>query len=248
MVLEYHLMNDSARLVTTIPGDNARGSMQAVAIMEAQAAPRQPEMAISSGTLSMTGDQARPTKEQEQALIEGCRQGDAVCWERLYLSYRRVAGRALYRILGRCDEIEDLVQTVFVRVLKGLPGFEGRSRFSTWVSAIATNVAMEYLRKAKKHRVVLDERTPEELVDDRPAPDREAVRSEEIAHLQRCLQKLTHRKRNVLLMHDFLQIPTHEIAFMMDIPKATVRTRLFHARREMARRMARLGGNAGASR
>jgi RNA polymerase sigma-70 factor (ECF subfamily) len=184
----------------------------------------------------------RQTDEQEQALLDGCRRGDAGCWEQLYGLHRATAARALFRILGPCSELEDLVQTVFLRVLAGLDRFEGRSRFSTWLGAISANVAMEHLRKSKKNRVVLDEAAPERLVDPRPGPARQAVGRQELDRLQACMGRLTEKKRMVLLLHDVQQIPAEEIAWLLDIPQATVRTRLFHARRELARRMARTSG------
>ena len=187
----------------------------------------------------MVEQQGRPSEEQEKLLLIGCRKGDQACWERLYVSHRQAVARALFRVLGPTDELEDLVQTVFLRVYKGLDRFEGRSRFLTWVCGISTYVAMEYIRKRKKNREFPDELAGERLVDPGPDPSRQLVSKQELGLLQREMEKLSVKKRNVLMMHDFMQIPTDEIAFMMDVPQATVRTRLFHARNEMARKMAR---------
>ncbi len=186
-----------------------------------------------------------PTRSEERALIDACKRGDQASWERLYLSYRPYVARALFRVVGKCDELQDLVQTVFVRVLKGLEGFEGRAKLSTWLCAISTNVAMEYIRKAKKNRVVFDEMAPLRLVDSSPSPAHRAVQSSEMAQLKKALTKLSKKKRIVLLMHDLMQVPAEEIAGILNIPHATVRTRLFHARRETASRMARMEKNSG---
>lgn len=179
-------------------------------------------------------------RAHEKALIDACKRGDQASWEQLYVSYRPDVARALYRVVGKCDELQDLVQTVFVRVLKGLAGFECRAKLSTWLCAISTNVAMEYIRKAKKNRVVFDEAAPLRLVDSSPSPARKAIESHEMEMLKKALMKLSEKKRKVLLMHDLMQVPAEEIAGILKIPHATVRTRLFHARKETARRFARM--------
>jgi len=186
----------------------------------------------------------KPTPDEESTLLDGCRRGDPDAWRQLYLGYRQEAARALSRVLGPCNELEDLVQIVFLRVHRRLHGFEERSRFSTWLRGICTYVALEHIRKRRRNREMPDEHVADRLVDPAPDPGRRAVTRQSLEKFQASLNKLNKAKRNILVMHDLMEIPSHEIAWMMDIPPATVRTRLFHARKELARRMARsrIGG------
>jgi RNA polymerase sigma-70 factor (ECF subfamily) len=179
------------------------------------------------------------TEQQERALLDGCRQGDASCWEQLYHSHRREVLYALTRVLGPCAELEDLVQIVFIRVHRRLSSFEERSRFSTWLRGICTYVALEFIKKRKRSREVPDDNLADRVSDPGADPWKLAARKQMRERFHQCLAKVKSKKRNVLVMHDLLEIPTHEIAWMLDVPPATVRTRLFHARKEMARRMSR---------
>ncbi|PIE15717.1 MAG: hypothetical protein CSA66_08135, partial [Proteobacteria bacterium] len=80
--------------------------------------------------------------------------------------YRTQRGRVLAtvrNVIGASDEVEDVVQLVFIEVHRCLPRFEGRSKLSTWVYRIAVNVALQHLRKRKRKRWLTLGLTGEEL-------------------------------------------------------------------------------------
>ncbi|MBN2498300.1 MAG: sigma-70 family RNA polymerase sigma factor [Deltaproteobacteria bacterium] len=177
--------------------------------------------------------------EEELELVRGCAGGDPACWHRLYLSYRRDAWRILCRILGPSQDLEDLVQTVFIKVHRSLGRFEGRSRFSTWLYRICVHVAMDHLRRKQRRREIADLEAAGPLVHPGADPSEQAMHRQAVSRLQRALAKLKEAKRNVLILHDLMEVPADEIGRLLDIPVPTVRTRLFHARRELARQLVR---------
>jgi RNA polymerase sigma-70 factor (ECF subfamily) len=181
----------------------------------------------------------RPSVEAERELVAGCQRGDAACWERLYVTYRRDAWRILARMLGPGDELEDLVQRVFIKVYRSLDRFEGRSRFTTWLYRICVHVAMDHLRRRQRRREVSDPQAAAALADDRADPGAALARREAAAELQAGLARLKPDKRQVLVLHDLMEVDTEEIARSLGIPAATVRTRLFYGRRALARQLAR---------
>jgi RNA polymerase sigma-70 factor (ECF subfamily) len=191
----------------------------------------------------MTEPQERPRPEEERALLDACQRGEAVAWERLYRTYRRDAWAVLFRVLGPGEDLEDLVQMVFIRVHRNLAGFEGRSRFTTWLYRICVHVAMDHLRQRRRRREDMDGVTAETAADPRADPGREAVLHQARARLRQALERLKEDKRNVLVLHDVLEVPGEEIASMLAIPPATVRTRLFYARKELARMLASQAGD-----
>jgi RNA polymerase sigma-70 factor, ECF subfamily len=182
------------------------------------------------------------TQEEENQLLEGCRRGDPSCWEHLYQSFRPDVARMLLRIIGACNELEDLVQTVFLRVYRGLDRFEGRSRFATWLYGICSYVSMEYIRKKKRRREVQNEKATDNVADPGADPYTLMIGKKTMILLQQSLEKIKEKKRKVLILHDIMGVPAGEIAQMLNVSTATVRSRLFHARREVAQKMAKLAG------
>ncbi|HOX44960.1 MAG TPA: sigma-70 family RNA polymerase sigma factor [Myxococcota bacterium] len=191
----------------------------------------------------MTEPHERPSPEEEQALLAACQRGEAAGWERLYRAYRRDAWAVLFRVLGPGEELEDLVQQVFIRVFRNLAGFEGRSRFSTWLYRICVHVAMDHLRERRRRREDADGVSAEAAPDPRADPGREAMLRQARARLNQALERLKEDKRNVLVLHDLMEVSSEEIARELAIPPATVRTRLFYARKELARALARQAGD-----
>lgn len=178
----------------------------------------------------------------EQKLIQGCQQGDSDCWQRLYGAYRQDTWRILQRLLGPLDELEDLVQKVFLKVYRSLNQFEGRSKFSTWLYRICVHVAMDHLRHKRRRRDTVDITTIGPLVSESEDPIARMSQKEMLQTLTQSLTKLDHKKRNVLILHDLMEVSTTEIARVFNIEPATVRTRLFYARRQLARILAKSKG------
>jgi RNA polymerase sigma-70 factor (ECF subfamily) len=141
----------------------------------------------------------------------------------------------LFRILGPVADLEDLVQTVFIKVYRTLDRFEGRSKLSTWLYRICVHVAMDHLRRKKRKKPTQDLESAPPLADSRADPSQVAEMIEAVEHLQQALTRIKEPKRTVLVLHDLMEVPAEEIASMLNAPVPTVRSRLFYARRELAR-------------
>jgi RNA polymerase sigma-70 factor (ECF subfamily) len=182
---------------------------------------------------------SEPSMQAERELIAGCQRGDQACWQRLIQIHREDAWRILARLLGPDSELEDLVQKVFIKVHRSLGRFEGRSRFTTWLYRICVHVAMDHLRHKRRSREVPDPDTVAAQADPGADPSDALVQRQAAERLNRALAHIKEAKRNVLVLHDLMEVPAEEIALSLGIPAATVRTRLFHGRRELARHLAR---------
>jgi RNA polymerase sigma-70 factor (ECF subfamily) len=178
----------------------------------------------------------------EQALVQGCLGGNPDCWQRFYLGYRREVWGVLHRLLGSSPEVEDLTQTVFFKAHRSLHRFEARSRLSTWLYQICVHVAMDHLRSSRRRRTMVDLDHAAPLSDPRPDPCSLAEQKESSRRLGLALAKIKDAKRTVLVLHDLMDVSAEEIARSLTTPVPTIRSRLFHARRELARHLARQKG------
>ena len=152
--------------------------------------------------------------------------------------YREQRGRVLATVrsvLGASDEVEDVVQLVFIEVHRCLPRFEGRSKLSTWIYRIAINVALQHLRKKKRHRWLSLGLTGDE--DQRQASGRNLaaqIEDREILHeVYAAADKLSEKKRVVWVLHELQGLDPQQIAEVLDIPMNTVRSRLLAARHDV---------------
>lgn len=152
--------------------------------------------------------------------------------------YREQRGRVLATVrsvLGSSDEVEDVVQLVFIEIHRCLPRFEGRSKLSTWIYRIAVNVALQHLRKKKRHRWLTLGLTGDE--DQRHASSRSlSAQLEDREILQEVYastDKLSEKKRVVWVLHELQGLDPQQIADVLDIPMNTVRSRLLSARHDV---------------
>jgi RNA polymerase sigma-70 factor (ECF subfamily) len=144
-------------------------------------------------------------------------------------------------MIGDYEEACDVVQEAFVSAFKGINGFEGKSRFSTWLYSIAINQARNRLkqRKARRHFEAgsIDDPVPgrERLARIEPAsgdpPASDTIERKEIqGKVQECIQSLDEEYREVLVLRDLQGFSYEEIGGILKIPDGTVESRLFRAR------------------
>jgi RNA polymerase sigma-70 factor (ECF subfamily) len=143
----------------------------------------------------------------------------------------------------RCDRAmaEDMCQEVFLRVHKGLPGFDGQVRFVTWLHTISMNVAIsEYRRRRaqKRDRRTLSIDMPIAGTDDlfitptgrETDPGERAHQHEFLAKVRACVQELPEEFREAVLLRDMESLSYEEIATVLDLPIGTVRSRIHRGR------------------
>src|SRR5688500_9695182 len=140
----------------------------------------------------------------EAELIRLCRAGDGAAFERLYREHRRAVAANLYRVLGDRGEIDDLVQEVFVIAFRGLDRFRGDAKLSTWLYRICVNVALGRLRtRSRKPPHAPMANPPENAPHDSPdSPERLLERRDDVNRVYRALDRLSPKKRIVLVMHE----------------------------------------------
>ncbi|MBK7859091.1 MAG: sigma-70 family RNA polymerase sigma factor [Archangiaceae bacterium] len=164
-------------------------------------------------------------------LLTRARSGDTAAFRELYAQHHRQVASQLAFLVPRSD-LEDVLQDVFVEVYRSLKRFEGRSAFTTWLYRLTVHVAMKSRRKHTRSRLDIVEELPE-TVDPSAGPDEVTLSAERQVRVEELLQKLSPKKRAVLVMHDLRGMEAQRIAEILDTNILTVRTRLFYARREL---------------
>jgi RNA polymerase sigma-70 factor (ECF subfamily) len=171
----------------------------------------------------------------DESLVERVRAGDRHAFRQLFLAHRGQVARVIQRFVPP-NEIDDLVQEVFLHVHRSLASFRGEARFTTWLYRLSLNVARMHVRKARsrpKLSLTGDNEHPQLERAHLDTPASESERRERIVALDRLLAQLSEKKREALVLHDFEGLPAEEIAKIVDAPVMTVRTRVFYARREL---------------
>jgi len=180
----------------------------------------------------------------EVELIKRCRAGERNAHDEFYQRFRRQVAANLYRVLGDRNEIDDLVQEVFVIAFRGLERFRGDARLSTWLYRVCVNVALGRIRTRKRRPIAygvtdLDSAAIDPSLTDRPeTPERKLERERDRQRVYAALERLAPKKRVVLYLHEIEGMDLKEIAYVVESNAVTVRTRLFYARREFYKLLA----------
>jgi RNA polymerase sigma-70 factor (ECF subfamily) len=170
---------------------------------------------------------------EEDPLVSRAAAGDRGAFRKLYERHRHDVARLAYRMLGPRADLDDVVQEVFVQVVRSLPDFRGQARFSTWLHRVTVNVVLMHRRSARSRPVLSDPLPLETAGTDDVRPDEDAERRERVRAFGRLLDRLADKKRVVFVLHELEGLPPSEIAQIVGAPVLTVRTRLFYARREL---------------
>lgn len=172
-----------------------------------------------------------PMETEEAQIARGLRRHDPDLLDALIEQYQHRLLRYLLHLTGNRAVAEDLFQEVWVRVLEKGHLYDGRNKFSTWLMSIAHNVAIDHLRR--RNPASLDEMqdpedgAPFEPPDSRPSPFENAAAHQQQDVLQAALDRLPPLFREVLVLRFQEQLKLEEIAKLIHIPVATVKTRLY---------------------
>jgi RNA polymerase sigma-70 factor, ECF subfamily len=143
----------------------------------------------------------------------------------------------VFRMLGPSHEIEDLVQEVFVQVMRSLGAFQGNAQFSTWLYRVTVNVVLMHRRSSSRRPRLVQEELAPPLSDPDPSPEDQVSSRLRMAAFYRALDLLSEKKRVVFVLHELEGLAPAQIAKIVGAPVLTVRTRLFYARRDLAKRL-----------
>ncbi len=170
--------------------------------------------------------------------------GDADSFNELVVRWERPIYALAYRTIGREEDARDVCQETFLRAFRGLPGFRGQAKFSSWLYRIALNLCRDWIRRERRAPIVqapddvdlvelAAAAEPSESIEDLVA------RRDLAASVERAMALLPEEQRTAIVLKEYHGLTFQEIADLMNCPLSTVKTRLYQGltvlRRELAK-------------
>ena len=168
--------------------------------------------------------------------------GEARCFAVLVSRYQDPVFSMALRFVRRERDAEDIAQEAFLRAYRGLEGFKGDSKFSTWLYRITWNLCTDWLRRNRKPGrlpVAIDD--TEALADGRVDLERGLLAEEERRKVREALDGLDDKYRAVLILLYYQGMSYDQIAAVLEVPMKTVETRLYRARKLLRESLQRAG-------
>ena len=169
----------------------------------------------------------------EQELVRAAAGGDTEAFERLVETYENKIYTLALRMSGSPDDAGDIAQEAFLAAWRGLPAFRGEAGFATWLYRLASNAAIDYLRRQRKQRGELsldDEELGLDAVDAGPGPQDAAEGEEVRSAVAAGLRALSEGHRQVLVLRELQGLSYEEIAAVLAVDLGTVKSRISRAR------------------
>lgn len=148
---------------------------------------------------------------------------------------RRIFGQ-IYRIVGNSADAQDLTQEAFIKALQRRDQLKDEEKAAHWLSRIATNTAIDFLRRGGRATFCELDEAPQGHWE---SPEQILLRSEQRQYLEEGLRLLSPRERAALVLRDVEGLPAEEVARRMNCSKATVRSHIANARTKFKRYMER---------
>ena len=172
--------------------------------------------------------------------------GDTRAFELLLKRHRKPVFNFLYRQVGDGTLAEDLLQDVFLRVIRSAQRYSPRAKYTTWLYTIARNLCVDNARRAKHRRhASLDQTLGKDpsgkqtlldrVADQGPGVDRQAMGAKLRQNIQEAVSTLSDEQREVFLMREQLNLPFKEIAEIVGCPENTVKSRMRYALEHLRR-------------
>jgi RNA polymerase sigma-70 factor (ECF subfamily) len=183
----------------------------------------------------------KPRSPSDEELMLRTKAGDRASFGELMRRYRQSLYSFIYRMVGDEALSQDLYQETFLRVYRYAPRYEPRSAFSTFLYTIASNLAINEIKKRKIRRMIpllredsRDRQHPEveasPYVRRMESPLDAAEREERVEMVRRAIEQLSPSHRVVIVLAEYEGLPYGEIAEIIGVPVGTVKSRINRAK------------------
>jgi len=186
-------------------------------------------------------------KVEDKKLIQRALNGDQQAYTALLKKYRNLVYNVMHKMVRNPQEAEDLTQEAFVKAFRALQNFNDEFAFSTWLMKIATNNCIDLLRKNKLRTMSIDEpvhykdeKVRFQLPDRGPTPEKQVLKGERAAIINRAIEGLPARYRTVIVLRHRQEKSYEEISEELNLPLGTVKARIFRAREMLNKKLKNL--------
>jgi RNA polymerase sigma-70 factor (ECF subfamily) len=168
----------------------------------------------------------------DEVLIGRIADGDRLAMKVLFARHHVRVYRFVLRMVRNEATAEDLISEVFLDVWRQAGKFEGRSTVSTWMLSIARFKALSTLRRRNEEE--LDDETADAIEDLADNPEVALAKKDKGTALRQCLDRLSTEHREIIDLVYYHEKSVEEAAGIVGIPEATVKTRMFYARKKLS--------------
>jgi RNA polymerase sigma-70 factor (ECF subfamily) len=182
----------------------------------------------------------------ERTLVVAAKNGNEQAFETLFKRYRRKTLSVVLRYTRVVEDAEDIVQQSFYKAFVHLCQFQGESSFSTWLTRIAINEALMFLRRIRPVREVsIDDIRDAQgseaclgIPDSNADPETHYAQREEGRILSKAIRDLRPLLRTTIVLRELRELSTSETARRMGLSVATVKARVFRGKRQLRQELA----------
>jgi RNA polymerase sigma-70 factor (ECF subfamily) len=179
---------------------------------------------------------ARPEREDED-LVAAAVSGDSRAFEELVDRYQTRIYNLALRVTGNTEDAMDATQEAFLKVFENLARFDPRHRFFSWIYRIGLNASLDRVQGRSRWA----DREEWEVAESGPGPERQIFAREVAQALQATLLELPAEQRTTVILRHFHGLSYDEMAEVIGIPAKTVKSRLYAARQQLRRSLAKRG-------
>lgn len=171
----------------------------------------------------------------DRALIMDIQTGNKKALGLLVNKHKKTAYRIALGLVGNRDDAYDISQEAFLRVYKSANTYDNTQPFLPWFYRIISNLSKTWLvKRSKRENKMVDVDDASYLLVDSSNPEEALVQKETAAQIRSALLQLEYEDREIITLQHFRNMSYDEIADMLEIPKGTVMSRLYYARKKLA--------------
>ena len=164
-------------------------------------------------------------------LVERCKRGDSRAFEAIYQKYAKAMYNTSLRIVSHTGDAEDVMQEAFTDAFRSLEDFHYKSTFGAWLKRIVINKSINQLRKRKMDLIDID-KTQIGNVAEEDGPDEKELELK-VEDIKKAVAHLPNGYRTVLTLYLFEGYDQEEIAEILGVSHATVRTQYMRAKKKL---------------
>lgn len=183
--------------------------------------------------ISVTYPGLANTVDDADRLLSDLARGDAVAVATVYDTHHAAIRAFALRLLGDPAAAEDLVHEVFVTLPKAIRRYERRASLRTFLISIAVNHSRHYIRSAARRRAAMQKFSEHPVSEAPDTPERALEQHELVQLLSEALDTLSVDHRVAFVLCEVEERSSKDAARIADVPEATMRTRLFHAKKKL---------------
>ncbi|HQY19873.1 MAG TPA: sigma-70 family RNA polymerase sigma factor [Ignavibacteria bacterium] len=177
------------------------------------------------------------SKAEDMVLIDEALAGRQNSYAKLMKKYQPMITHLIYRMISKKEDVEDLTQEAFIKAFNSLANFDKQYAFSTWLFKIATNNAIDYLRKKKLYTFSIDKKIQAddsdysfEIPDHGNKPDNNVIDKQLRIILDEAIESLPSKYKDVIVLRHKKEKEYEEIAKELNLPLGTVKAHIFRGR------------------